>query len=85
MSRTDRVWNHVDEAFKSADKAFEEAERIFSELPHAIPRAETPVHQLNFNARCLSERWRLTRRFLGLGLTMLFKGKAQLSFKDRKR
>jgi len=88
MSRTDRVWNHADDAFKSADKAFEEAERIFSELPKGTTHyvksdTDKKVHTLKFEARSVKERWRLTKKFFRMGWGVLLTGKTELQFKDR--
>jgi len=84
MSRTDRVWNHVDEAFKSADKAFAEAEHLFNELPKDVPHPKfDTAHQLHFTARSFNERWRLAKKFCAMSGAMLFTGKTQLRFKDR--
>ena len=84
MSKTDRVWEHAEDAFKSANKAFEEADRIFSKLPKGVPHVkDDTIHQLHFNAPSLGERWRLACKFFMMGWAMLLKGKAQLRFRNR--
>jgi len=90
MSRTDRIWQHADAAFKEANKAFAEADRLFSEMPSGNGhttfergRERGKTHQLKFEARSGGERWRLTKKFFKMTLGVLFTGKAQLHFKDR--
>jgi len=83
--RTERVWQHFDAAFAEADKAFAEADRLFKDAPpNGSPHAKTGgIHQLNFQARNATERWRLTKKFIKMAFGVLFTGSAKLSFKDR--
>lgn len=85
MNRTDRVWAHADAAFAEADRAFKEADRIFRSMPPngSGRQRMTGFHQLRFEARSGSERWRLLKKFLSMALGILFTGKARLNFKDR--
>lgn len=78
MSRTDRIWHHVDNAFKEADKAFRELECLCSETSE-----NGKSHQLRFVARSKIERWRLAKKFAKMSFSVLFAGKTQLNFKHR--
>ena len=91
MSRTARVWSHfdkamrhADEAFKSADEAFAEAERLHDDLPKNSNAHRNGPHTLQFKATNFTERWRLTRKFIGMSIGILFSGKTSLRFRDRK-
>ncbi len=90
--RTDHVWTHFDKAFEHANEAFAEANKAFAEAEKAAHDPSTSAqpnnkagvaHQVKFEARNASERWRLACRFLKLGLDMALKGRASLRFKHK--
>ena len=75
---------HADEAFKSADEAFAEAEHLHGDLPKNSTTRTPGPHTLQFKAVNFTERWRLTRKFIGMSIGVLFNGKTSLRFRDRK-
>lgn len=82
-SHFDTAFEHADRAFAEADKAFAEAERVLKETPNGQHTKTNNVHHLKFSAVTWRDRFRLARKFLGMGLAVLFKGKTQLNFKEK--
>ena len=95
MTRTDTAFKHADQAFahadnafKSADEAFAEAEKIFASLPKGEHRrTETKLateHTLRFSADSYGERFKLAKKFFGVGFSLVFSGTGNLRFRKRK-
>ena len=89
MNRTDRVWSHFDAAFEKfnegfakAGDGFKEAERVMEEVDGEQVK-NAAIHEIHFNSRGWSERFRLTRKFIKMAFRVLFTGKTQLMFRDR--
>lgn len=89
MNRTDRVWSHFDAAFEKFDEGFakagegfKEAERVMEEVDGEQVKSSA-IHEIHFNSRGWSERFRLTKKFIKMAFRVLFTGKTQLMFRDR--
>jgi len=89
MNRTDRVWSHFDDAFEKfnegfakASEGFKQAERVMEEVDGEQVKTNA-VHEIHFNSRGWTERFRLARKFIKMASCVLFTGKTQLMFRDR--
>lgn len=91
-SRTDRIWQHVDEAFDRADEAFKRADRTikeaekfaeekFAEEKHVV--LQPGVHHLRFGASGFKKRLRLAGKFVGMAFIALTKGSVTFKFKSK--
>lgn len=84
----DRAFEHADAAFERANEAFAEADKAFANAPegeHFKTDTKNAVeHTLRFTAGSFSERFRLARKFFGIGFSLIFAGCGNLKFRKRK-
>lgn len=84
--RTEKVYEHADEAFRIANEAFVEAEKAFKaldEMAEATETTEVKIHRLRFEAKAWGDRWRLCRKFLGHAFQIMWRGQVNFSFKQK--
>lgn len=83
IQKFNAIFAKMDEVFALVDKFFETIDEMPTQQTAPTGTAAQHTHHVDFRARNWKERIKLSLRFIRMSFAILFKGKTQISFKNR--
>jgi len=88
QTQVKKIFAKADEMFRQADVIFEEAGKLFDTVTSnhesgEPPKGEPHKHHIRFKSTSGQNRWKMTKMFARMSVSMLFKGETHLKFHEK--